>query len=189
MIAARNPLILYVPGLLPKPEPAIHRHELFRCLQEGVRRIDRGCAEALGDGAHCFDIVGWNYDFYGEHRDIALDRAAIDRLLEQRQASAADRAEADSFRRRAIRWIYRAADHLPFLIPYFADDKLEIHLRDLRRYVSNEFDIADAVRRMIQNFWSGSAEQFLAGLVDEKVLSAAELQRLAAKVKKGRDRA
>lgn len=149
MIAARNPLILYVPGLLPKPEPAIHRHELFRCLQEGVRRIDRGCAEALGDGAHCFDIVGWNYDFYGEHRDIALDRAAIDRLLEQRQASAADRAEADSFRRRAIRWIYRAADHLPFLIPYFADDKLEIHLRDLRRYVSNEFDIADAVRRML----------------------------------------
>jgi BlaI family penicillinase repressor len=42
---------------------------------------------------------------------------------------------------------------------------------------------ADAVQRMIDAFWSGSAEQFLAGLVDEKVLSAAEIQRLAKKVK------
>ena len=42
---------------------------------------------------------------------------------------------------------------------------------------------ADAVKRLIQGFWAGSAEQFLAGLVDEKVLSAAELQRLAKKVK------
>ncbi|MCI0517960.1 MAG: hypothetical protein L0Y45_09025 [Woeseiaceae bacterium] len=150
MSQASNPLILYVPGLLPKPEPAIHRHELFRCLQEGIRRIDGRCAEALGDGASCFDIVGWNYDFYGEHRDIALDQAAIDRLLEQCEASPADRAEAGSFRRRAIRSIYRAADHLPFLIPYFADDKLEIHLRDLRRYVSNEFEIAEVIRRMLK---------------------------------------
>lgn len=42
---------------------------------------------------------------------------------------------------------------------------------------------ARAVERLIQNFWSGSAEQFLAGLVDEKVLSAVELERLAKKVR------
>jgi len=42
---------------------------------------------------------------------------------------------------------------------------------------------ADAVRRLIQGFWAGSAERFLAGLVDEKVLSAAEIRRLAKKVK------
>jgi hypothetical protein len=150
MDSAPSPLILYVPGLLPKPEPAVHRRELFRCLQEGVRRIDSLCADALGDGSTCFDIVGWNYDFYGEHRDISLDQAAIDRLLERREASAADRAEAGSLRRRTIRAIYRAVDRLPVLIPYFADDKLEIHLRDLRRYVSNEFDIADAIRRMLR---------------------------------------
>jgi len=40
---------------------------------------------------------------------------------------------------------------------------------------------ADAVKRLIQGFWAGSAERFLAGLVDENVLSAAELQRLAKK--------
>ncbi|MDH5214418.1 MAG: hypothetical protein OEY04_09355 [Gammaproteobacteria bacterium] len=150
MNSNRKPLILYVPGLLPKPEPAIHRHELFRCLREGVRRIDEHCADALGDGSQCFDIVGWTYDFYGEHRDEALDRAAIDRLLQKDGASAADRKEADSLRRRTIRSIYRAVDRLPFLIPYFADEKLEIHLRDLRRYVRNEFDVADAIRRMLK---------------------------------------
>jgi len=42
---------------------------------------------------------------------------------------------------------------------------------------------ADAVRRLIQNFWAGSAERFLAGLVDERVLSLKEIQRHARKVK------
>lgn len=42
---------------------------------------------------------------------------------------------------------------------------------------------AETVRRLINGFWSGSAERFLAGLVNEKVLSPAEIQRLARKVK------
>lgn len=42
---------------------------------------------------------------------------------------------------------------------------------------------AHAVRRLIDNFWSGSAEQFLTGLVHEKVLTAAELERLARKIR------
>lgn len=42
---------------------------------------------------------------------------------------------------------------------------------------------AKAVRSIIDRFWSGSVEQFLTGIVDEQVLSASELQRLAKKVK------
>ena len=42
----------------------------------------------------------------------------------------------------------------------------------------------NAVRQLIERFWSGSAEQFVAGMVDAKVLSAEELRRLAKKVKK-----
>ena len=44
---------------------------------------------------------------------------------------------------------------------------------------------AKAVRSLIDRFWSGSVEQFLTGIVDEDVLSAAELKRLAKKVKSG----
>jgi predicted transcriptional regulator len=71
------------------------------------------------------------------------------------------------------------------LVSHAVDGKVFIY----RAEVAPRRVAADAVRRMIRNFWSGSAEQFLAGLVDEKVLSADELQRLATKVKKGRDRA
>jgi BlaI family transcriptional regulator, penicillinase repressor len=42
---------------------------------------------------------------------------------------------------------------------------------------------ARSVQQIIERFWAGSAEQFLAGLVDEKVLSAAQIRRLAAKIK------
>lgn len=42
---------------------------------------------------------------------------------------------------------------------------------------------ARAVRQVIERFWSGSVEQFLVGMVDEKVLSVGEIKRLAEKVK------
>lgn len=42
---------------------------------------------------------------------------------------------------------------------------------------------ARAVRHIIDRFCSGSVEQFVLGMVDEKVVSARELQRLAKKVR------
>lgn len=45
---------------------------------------------------------------------------------------------------------------------------------------------AGTVRQLIQRFWAGSAEQFLAGMVDEKVLSGEEIQKLARRIKKAR---
>jgi BlaI family penicillinase repressor len=42
---------------------------------------------------------------------------------------------------------------------------------------------ARTVQQIIERFWSGSAEQFLAGMVDEKVLTPAQISKLAGKVK------
>jgi BlaI family penicillinase repressor len=42
---------------------------------------------------------------------------------------------------------------------------------------------ARAVQHIIDRFWSGSVEQFLVGMVDEKVLSIRQFERLARKVK------
>ena len=145
-----EPLILYVPGLRPKPPPAIHRSELLRCLIEGIDRIDREVAAQVRESDRSFDVVGWTYDFYGEHRDVELDRAGIEQVLRQREASPKDIAEASTLKRRAIRWMYRAADHLPFLIPQLADESMQLHLSDLRRYVTNDADTADATRRLLK---------------------------------------
>ena len=42
---------------------------------------------------------------------------------------------------------------------------------------------AHSVRHLIDRFWSGSVEQFLTGMVDEKILTRAEIARLAKKLK------
>jgi hypothetical protein len=152
------PLVLYVPGLLPKPEPKAHRDALFRCLLAGVRRIDEQAALDLASNLHCFDLVSWTFDFYGEHRDINIDLAGIEDVIRQSEPSADDRAEAVNWRRRLARWTFSAADIMPFLIPHIADERLELHLRDLQRYLRNRNGIADHARQMLKMPLRAAAE-------------------------------
>jgi hypothetical protein len=144
-----HPLILYIPGLLPKPEPAIHSEALARCLLTSVRRIDPAVADAIG-AADAFDIVSWTFDFYGTHRDFELDRAAVDAVIEQVEADEKDIAEATSWSRRLTRWLYRLGDRVPFLIPHVANEKAAVHLRDLQRYLGDDNGIATHARRMLK---------------------------------------
>ena len=144
------PLILYVPGLLPKPEPGPHRDALFRCLIAGIRRHDEKVALNIAANLHCFDVISWTYDFYKTHRDIAIDQAAIEAVIQQDSASKEDIAEATSWQRRVARWIFSLADVMPFLIPHIANERLELHMRDLRRYVRNSNEIAEHTRQMLK---------------------------------------
>ena len=145
-----EPLILYVPGLLPKPEPALHREALLRCLLSGIERIDPVVANAIKHSAGAFELIPWTYGFYGEHRDFELDRQSIDSMLEQDGPSSRDISEARHWTRRLTRWVYRLGDLLPFLIPHIASERMEVHLRDLRRYVRNEDSIADRIRDLLK---------------------------------------
>ena len=52
--------------------------------------------------------------------------------------------------------------------------------------VRSQHVATSAVRQIIQRFYSGSVEQLLVGMVDENVLTAADLERLAKKVRKRR---
>jgi len=145
-----HPLIIYVPGLLPKPEPQLHRVALLRCILAGLRRVDAAVADAIETTAGGFDIVSWTYDFYHEHRDFELDRAAIEAVISKPEASARDIAEASSWSRRLTRWVYELGDRLPFLIPHLANERMEVHLRDLMRYERNKNEIGDHIRRMLK---------------------------------------
>lgn len=145
-----HPIVLYVPGLLPKPEPGAHREALFRCLLAGLERLDEPVAEAVAATTGGFDIVSWTYDFYREHRDIANDTEAIEHVISQPTASEQDIAEASSWRRRLSRWIYTLGDRLPFLIPHIASERTVLHLRDLHRYVDDDNGIAQHTRRMLK---------------------------------------
>jgi BlaI family penicillinase repressor len=68
------------------------------------------------------------------------------------------------------------------LISHAVDGKVFVY----RAEVPSKRVAARAVKRLIENFWSGSAEQFLAGLVDENVLSPKDLDRLAKKIRSSR---
>lgn len=150
MHTSQGPLILYIPGLKPKPEHSLHREQVLRCLLEGVRRIDPDAANAMAQDEHFFDIVSWTYDFYGMHRDINLDLEDIEAVLGRTEASTEDRELVTSWKRRFIRAAYRAADRLPFLIPRVANEDVELQLRDLRRYAKNDGDIAEIIRREVK---------------------------------------
>lgn len=145
-----QPLVIYVPGMRPKPEPAAHRQALLQCFLAGIRRINPRVADNIETGEDAFRVIAWTYDFYGVHRDIGLDRSSIDAVVEQPKASAEDIVEATTLKRRLLRTLYRAADYLPFLIPHFANEKMELHLQDLRRYVSNKADIAEHTRQLFK---------------------------------------
>ena len=145
-----TPLILYVPGLLPKPEAGVHKEALRRCLAEGLRRHDAEVAEEFGAAERSFDLVAWTYDFYREHRDFALDAKSIDDLLQRPDASEQDIVEASSTGKRLLRWLYKVGNLFPFLIPHLADERIELHLRDLMRYVHNSNDIATHTREMLK---------------------------------------
>lgn len=145
-----HPIILYVPGLLPKPEPEMHRDALLRSLLAGLRRVDGPVADAIEGTVGGFDLISWTYDFYLTHRDFELDRAAVDAVIEQSAANERDIREASNWLRRVNRWIYTLGDMMPFLIPHLATERMELHLRDLLRYKRNENGISEHVRRLLK---------------------------------------
>lgn len=145
-----HPTIIYVPGLLPKPQHGLHRKALLRCLLAGIRRVDAGVADRIEATKRSFDIVSWTYDFYGSHRDINIDRAAIKAVIEQPTANDRDIAEASSWSRRLTRWVYHLGDLLPFLIPHLTSERTEVHLRDLRRYMRDDNGIAGHTRQLLK---------------------------------------
>lgn len=146
-----SPLIIFVPGLRPKPEPETHQFELLRCLHEGIARINVACAEDMQSHPGSFELIAWTFPFYGEHHDIELDRAGIEALLKVQGASELDRQEARSLRLRFLRAMYLLADWLPFDVPPLGNEKLELHLKDLRRYVRNLDGVADKTRAMLKD--------------------------------------
>lgn len=144
-----TPRIVYIPGLLPKPEPDLHREALQRCLLHGLRNADADIADAFEQHDGVFEIVSWTYDFYGEHRDRALDASSIRRLLVHNAATPQDRQEATSVGRRFLRRLYLLGDWLPFLIPWLANERIETHIRDLNRYAFDHGGVAGSIREQL----------------------------------------
>lgn len=154
---AGEPLIVYIPGLKPKPEAHLHREQLLRCLLAGINRIDVQTADEIRQPA-AFELVNWTFDFYGSRRDIGQDLADIDSVIEREAASENDIIVATSWKRRFAIWLFHVADYLPFVLPKLATEEIEVHLRDYFRYVHNNHGIAEAAREKLKTVLRAAAE-------------------------------
>jgi hypothetical protein len=119
-------------------------------LLAGLRRVDPRVADAVAATPGGFEVVSWTYDFYQKHRNFNIDKDAIEAVIKQSGATEQDIVEASAWSRRLTLWIYRLGDKLPFLIPHLANERMEVHLRDLRRYQRNSAGIADQVRQLLK---------------------------------------
>ncbi|MEN7341716.1 MAG: alpha/beta fold hydrolase [Pseudomonadota bacterium] len=140
------PLIIFVPGMKPKPPPALHHDALLRCLSEGLRRVAPDVAKTLDAHPECFVRADWTWVFYQRYRDIAIDLPGIDALIAQKTPSEVDRNEAMSLATRLTRYVFLLGDALPFLINSLAGDDMRVTLADVARYVDNRKGIGDEVR-------------------------------------------
>lgn len=145
-----RPVILFVPGMRPKPEPDTHREQIWRTMLEGVRRVDAGIAREMAGCGDCLTLADWTWLFYNTHSDIAEDMPAIERLLAQPGPTETDVREAQSWSKRLLRFAYILGDALPFLIPHIANENMQVTLGDVRRYVRDRDGIGRRIRRRVE---------------------------------------
>ena len=98
---------------------------------------------------------------------------------EVRQALAPQHSLKDSTIRTVLRRLERRG---------YVNHRLEGRTFVYRADVPPQRVAARAVRQIIDRFCSGSVEQFLLGMVDEKVLSAKQIDRLARKTEGAQNR-
>ncbi|MEO1319306.1 MAG: hypothetical protein AAFV30_01860 [Pseudomonadota bacterium] len=140
------PLIVFVPGMKPKPPAELHLDALRRCLLEGLGRVDPDVAADLTANPDAFVRASWTYGFYKRYRDIQIDLPGIEALCAQARPSARDVEEATAWKTRLTRWLYLAGDALPFLVASLANDDMRVTLRDVRRYIQDEMGMGEAAR-------------------------------------------
>jgi hypothetical protein len=142
--------IIFVPGLNPKPPPAIYRLQLTRVLLAALRRTQPLAADWLVEHDDAFVLVAWTYLFHGAHRDISVDLPGIERLIEQNEPTLEDLRELGAWPRRLLRWAHLVGDTWPFLGRRFASASTRRLMHEATRYLKNRDGVGDAVRGVLR---------------------------------------
>ena len=137
--------IIYVPGKNPKPPAREHRTQLFRCLLQGIQRIDPGTAADI-ETADCFSLVAWNHHFYNRVSSLDSLLPWINLLLEQDSYPSSDIGAARRAKYRLARFVYQLGDMLHWIIPLIPDERIKASIQDTDRYFRNDDNIACSVR-------------------------------------------
>lgn len=143
--------IIFIPGKNPKPPANAHRRELWRCLLNGVGRVNHSLATSLAESADSFRLVSWNHDFYGEDARIENDLPWIDKLLHKKGPTAEDISDAESWNKRLTALSYSIGDRFPWLISLVADDAARSTIQETHRYFANLDGAAERIHEKVLN--------------------------------------
>ena len=159
--------IIFVPGMKPKPPEELYRQVIRRCLQVGLERVGPDAARVFRDDPSCLALIAWTYLFYGEHRDINLDRAGIERVIEQPEPLARDIAEIESLARRKSRVFLAVGEAAPLFYRLFAKPSMRLTIAEALRYLRDRRGVATAIRNLLRkalvDAWSAGERVLLIG--------------------------
>ena len=156
--------LLFIPGMKPKPPADLHQQQLFRCLVQGLARLDANCAQQVAAHPTLFELLSWTYAFYGRYRDIGLDLPGIERALQLHEPPPEDIRDIDSLNRRVKRLVHIVGDAFPLLTPLLAKPYVRLTMHEARRYLRNRRGIASDIRRNVADSLCAAWER------DERVL-------------------
>jgi len=151
-----TPRIVFVPGQNPKPEPERHKQLLWRCLLEGIRRVDTHVFHQLRAQPEVFCLADWNAVFYPDQPAAEQSQAAIDALL----GSLVPKATAEETQRsnRRMMLMFALGDMFPSLARRIPDPVIKNTLLEALRYFENHEGRADQARAHFRQLVLGALE-------------------------------
>lgn len=162
-----NLKIIFVPGKNPKPEPDLHKAQLWRCLVHGIEQVDHNLAYELSAHPEIFELASWNYLYYNQYKSLDRDLPWIEHLLTRGPATRQEQEKIHSVRVRLGRLIYHLADWFPFLIRFAPDPAVKAAVQETLRYFHNSDNIACEIRKVLKDLvkeaWSNHQKILLIG--------------------------
>ena len=141
--------IIYIPGKNPKPQASQHRKMLWLALLEGVRRASPEASQDLEQHSSHFKLVAWNFLYYNSRDNDNGQAKWVDAVIKKQKATERDIREANAWKHKLDKMLYKAIDQLPSLLqllPEVAQQTAE----ELDRYFRNTDKIASLIREQLK---------------------------------------
>jgi pimeloyl-ACP methyl ester carboxylesterase len=136
--------------LSPKPPAGLYREQLERVLISALSRSRPRAARWLDAHPDAFVVVGWTDEFYGTHRDIALDLPGIERLIARAEPTAEDRREIAAWSRQLLRLAHMIGDAVPLIGRWLVQPATRQQMHDANSYLRDRGGIGTSIRRLVR---------------------------------------
>lgn len=122
---------------------------LWRALLEGVRRVSPSIVQDLEKHSLNFKLIAWNYLYYKSRDNNSNQEKWVDTLIQKQEPSERDIREANAWKYKLDKILYKAIDQLPSLMQVLPRTA-RLTAEELDRYFKNEDKIASLVREQLK---------------------------------------